>query len=142
MFIYICIMYMHMKYVVCHVWWNMENDILKSQDLYYLIGWRRFIGCIGHFLQMSLQLQVKLAKNDLYHYESYESSPPCTLLYELTAALTFVNMQYISRRKVLRALYMQYAMWFDGSTDFWEIFRNTFTFHVKHCTYCARGTFL
>ena len=33
---------------------------------------------IGHFLQMSLQLLVKLAENDLYHNESDESSPPCT----------------------------------------------------------------
>jgi hypothetical protein len=33
---------------------------------------------LGHFLQMSLQLLVKLAaENDLYHNESYESSLPC-----------------------------------------------------------------
>ena len=33
---------------------------------------------IGHFLQMSLQLLVKLAENNLYHNESYEASPPCS----------------------------------------------------------------
>jgi hypothetical protein len=34
---------------------------------------------IGHFLQVSLQLLVKLAGNDLYHNEPYESRPPCTV---------------------------------------------------------------
>jgi hypothetical protein len=33
---------------------------------------------IVHFLQMSLQLLVKVGGNDLYHNKSYESSPPCT----------------------------------------------------------------
>ena len=33
---------------------------------------------IGHFLQMSLQLLVRLAGNNLYHNESYESLPPCS----------------------------------------------------------------
>ena len=44
------------------------------------IGWPRFIGFlynIGHFLQMSLQLLVKLAENDVYHNESCESWAPC-----------------------------------------------------------------
>ena len=31
---------------------------------------------VGHFLQISLQLLVKLAENDLYYNEPYESSPP------------------------------------------------------------------
>ena len=37
---------------------------------------------IGHFLQISLQLQVKLAENDLYHNEPYGSSPPCIQIEE------------------------------------------------------------
>jgi hypothetical protein len=35
---------------------------------------------MGHFLQMSLQLLVKLAGNDLYYNEPYESMPPCRAL--------------------------------------------------------------
>ena len=35
---------------------------------------------LGHFLQMSLQLLVKMAENNVYHNEAYESWPPCIWL--------------------------------------------------------------
>jgi hypothetical protein len=49
---------------------------------------------ILHFLQMSLQLLVNLAENDLYPNESYESWPPCMLILYGTHCLLVYYITY------------------------------------------------
>ena len=54
----------------------LSSDVYVSEAIYRVAKIHSFCCNLGHFLQMSLQLLVKLAENDLYHNESYESSPP------------------------------------------------------------------
>ena len=56
----------------------LANDMAFVMLLAYRVAQiHRVRYIIGHSLQVSLQLWVKLAGNDLYHNKSYESSPPC-----------------------------------------------------------------
>ena len=43
-----------------------------------IIGFVNFAKCTGHFPPISTTATGSFGENDLYHNESYESSPPCS----------------------------------------------------------------
>ena len=92
MCVYICT-YIHM-FVYINVCIH-TSSILANTMRYMYRGWRRLIGSlifIGRFPQKWPIFSGSFVENDLQLRGSYESSPPCILLYTLTQTYNILEI--------------------------------------------------